>query len=191
MPLGLLLSDAQTAGDLHPDVAAVLGPLLADPVAVGKAVTALRRYSLITPAGDGLVLVHRLVQAITRDQTPADTRRQWEQAAAALVEAAVPADPRLPAAWPVCAVLLPHARAVLGLTSDGMRQIARYLGHSGSYQAARDLFQLIVAAHIEDDAYGPEHPATLAARHRLAHWTGDAGDAAAGPRPVHRAAACF
>jgi hypothetical protein len=148
---------------------ATVGPLLGDPVAAGDAVAALCRYSLITPAGDGLVLVHRLVQAITRDQTPADTQRQWEQAAAALVEAAVPADPRLPAAWPVCAVLLPHAQAVLGLTSDGMRQIARYLGHSGSYQAARDLFQLIVAAHIEDDAYGPEHPATLAARHRLAH----------------------
>ena len=178
VPLALLLADAQIAGGLDPDVAATVGPLLGDPVAAGDAVAALRRYSLITPAGDGLVLVHRLVQAITRDQTPADTRRQWEQAAAALVEAAVPADPRLPAAWPVCAVLLPHARAVLGLTSDGMRQIARYLGHSGSYQAARDLFQLIVAAHIEDDAYGPEHPATLAARHRLAHWTGDAGDAA-------------
>ena len=178
VPLALLLADAQTAGGLDPDVVATAGPLLGDPVAAGDAVAALRRYSLFTPAGDGLALVHRLVQTITLDQMPADTRRQWEEAAAALVEAAVPADPRLPAAWPVCAVLLPHARAVLGLTSDGMRQIARYLGHSGSYRAARDLFQLIVAAHIEDDAYGPEHPATLAARHRLAHWTGEAGDAA-------------
>ena len=78
----------------------------------------------------------------------------------------------------MCAVLLPHARAVLGLTSDGMRQIARYLGHSGSYPAARDLFQLIADALSENDDYGPEHPDTLTTRHRLAHWTGDAGDAA-------------
>ena len=60
-----------------------------------------------------------------------------------------------------------------------MFRIAQYLGRSGSYPAARDLFQLIADAHIEDDAYGPEHPATLAARHSLARWTGEAGDAAA------------
>ena len=64
----------------------------------------------------------------------------------------------------MCAVLLPHARAVLDLTSDGMWRIAQYLGFSGSYPAARDLFQLIADAHQEDDAYGPEHPDTLAAR---------------------------
>ena len=128
-------------------MAAAVGPLLGDPVAAGDAIAALRRYSLVTPAGDGLVLVHRLVQAITRAQLPAEAAGQWEQAAAALVEAAVPADPQLPAAWPVCAVLLPHARAVLDLTSGGMWQIAQYLGYSGSYPAARDLFRLIADAH--------------------------------------------
>jgi Domain of unknown function (DUF4062)/Tetratricopeptide repeat len=179
VPLALLLADAQTADRLDPDVVATVGSLLGDAVAASDAVAALRRYSLITPAADGMVLVHRLVQAITLDQTPADTRRQWEETAAALVEAAVPADTSLSAAWPVCAVLLPHARAVLGPTSHGMRQMARYLGHSGSYPAARDLYQLIANAHSEDDAYGPEHPDTLTTRHRFAHWTGDAGDAAA------------
>ena len=178
VPLALLLADEQAAGLLGPEVAAAVGPLLGDPVAAGDAITALRRYSLVSPAGDGLVLVHRLVQAITRAQLSAEAAGQWEQAAAALVEAAVPADPRLPAAWPVCAVLLPHARAVLDLTSGGMWQIAQYLGYSGSYPAARDLFQLIADAHTESDAYGPEHPDTLAARHDLACWTGEAGDAA-------------
>ena len=71
-----------------------VGPLLGDPVAAGDAVAALRRYSLVTPAGDGLVLVHRLVQAITLDQLPAELAGQWRQAAAALVEAAIPADTR-------------------------------------------------------------------------------------------------
>ena len=111
-----------------------LGPLLGDPVAAGDAITALRRYSLVSPAGDGLVLVHRLVQAVTRAQLPGGCGGPVEQAAAALVEAAVPADAELPAAWPVCAVLLPHARAVLDLTSGGMWQIAQYLGYSGSYR---------------------------------------------------------
>jgi hypothetical protein len=85
---------------------------------------------------------------------------------------------QLPAAWPACAVLLPHARAVLDPTSDGMWQIARYLGESGSYSAARDLMRLIADAYRDSDAYGPEHPYTLDARHNLALWTGEAGDAA-------------
>ena len=179
VPLALLLADAQTAGELDPGVAAVVGLLLGDPVAPGDAVAALRRYSLVTPAGEGMVLVHRLVQAITLAQAPEGEATQWQQAAAALVQAAIPEDAYQPAVWPACAVLLPHARAVLDLTSDGMRQIARYLGLSGSYPAARDLFQLIVDAHNEDAAYGPEHPDTLIARGNLAHYTGKAGDAAA------------
>jgi hypothetical protein len=178
VPLGLLLTGAGTTGGLDPGPAAAVGPLLADPVAAAGAVAALRRYSLVTPAGVGLVLVHRLVQAITLDQLPAEAAGQWKQAAAALVEAAIPADSRLPAAWPVCGVLLPHARAVLDLSSDGMRQMGRCLGESGSYAAARDLFQLIADAYNEKDAYGPEHRDTLSARHQLARWTGQAGDAA-------------
>jgi len=178
LAMALLLAGAQTASKLAPDVAATIGPLLGDPVAAGDAVAALRRYSLVTPAGDGAVLVHRLVQAIALAQVSPDVASQWKQAAAALVEAAIPADTRLPAAWPACAVLLPHARAVLDLTSGGLRRIARYLGHSGNYPAARDLLQLIADAHRDDDVYGPEHPDTMTARGNLAYWTGEAGDAA-------------
>jgi hypothetical protein len=54
----------------------------------------------------------------------------------------------------------------------------RYLGSSGSYSTARELAQLIADAHAEDDAHDPEHPDTVAARADLAHWTGQAGDAA-------------
>lgn len=178
VPLGLLLPSNDAAERLGAETAEALGPLLGDPVAAGDAVAALRRYSLAAPAGDGLIQVHRLVQAITRAQLTAQEACQWEQVAAGVVEAAVPADAGLPKAWPACAVLLPHARAVLDLTSGGIWQIAQYIGHSGSYPAARDLFQLIVDAHTKSDAYGPEHPATLTVRNNLAYWTGEAGDAA-------------
>jgi Tetratricopeptide repeat len=178
VPLALLLADAPPADKLASDVAAAVGPLLGDRVAAGDAVAALRRYSLVTPAGDGLVLVHRLVQAVTLAQLPEDVAARWEQAAAVLVEAAIPAETERPAAWPACAVLLPHARAVLDLTGNGMWRIAQYLGFSGSYPAARDLFQLIADARGEDDAYGAEHRDTLAARTQLARWTRKAGDAA-------------
>ena len=168
IPLALLLAGETSPGQLGPEATVGVGPVLGDPVSAGDAVTALRRYSLITLAGDGLVLVHRLVQATTRAQLPAQATAQWQRAAAALVERAVPADPTLPAEWPACAMLLPHARAVLSPTSDGMSRIARYLGNRGSYPAARDLAGLIAAALRKMTHTGPEHPDTLAARHELA-----------------------
>ena len=156
----------------------MLVPLLEDRLAAGDAIAALRRYSLISPPADGSVSVHRLVQAVTAYQMPAELAIQWRQAAAAVIEAAIPADTNLPAAWPVCAALLPHARAVLDLTSGGMWQIALYLGNGGSYAAARDLWQLIADAYREADAYGAEHGDTLAACGNLARFTWLAGDAA-------------
>jgi hypothetical protein len=176
IPLTLLLSIGRPSG--LPEVTVRGGSLLSDPVAAGDAIAALRRYSLVSPAGDDLVVVHRLVQAITRSRLPAEDVAQWEQAAVALIEAAIPADSGLPATWPTCAVLLPHVRTALDLASGGMWQIAHYLGYRGSYSAARDFFQLITDARTEHAAYGPENPETLSARHGLAYWTGEAGDAA-------------
>jgi hypothetical protein len=160
VPLRLLLHPRPGLADrLGEDVVPVLAPLLENQLAAADAVRALRRYSLLTPAADGSVSVHRLVQAVTVDQMPEVLAGEWHQAAASLIEVAVPDDAQPPGAWPDCAVLLPHAQAALDLTSDGMWQIARYLGHSGSYPAARDLFRFIADAYRKDDAYGAEHPA--------------------------------
>jgi Tetratricopeptide repeat len=179
IPLRLLLQPRpELTHDLAPAVAEVLPLLLNDELAAGDAVAALREYSLARPAGEGAVTVHRLVQAVTADQMPAWLASAWRQAAATLTEAALPSDPQRPSDWSAFAALLPHARAVLDLTSGGMWRIASYLGESGSYPAARDLFGLIVGAYSENDANGAEHPDTLAARHSLARWTGAAGDAA-------------
>jgi hypothetical protein len=178
VPLALLLSDADRAGDLDPEVAAVIGPLLGDPVAAADAVAALRAYSLVTPAGDGMVQAHRLVQAVTLDQMPADLAGRWRAAAGVLTEAAIPADTHLPETWPVCAALMPHAQAVLDLTSDGMWRIAQYAGEQGTYPVARDLYQQIAQAHEHAEAHGPEHRDTLAARNVFASYTGQAGDPA-------------
>jgi hypothetical protein len=174
IPVGLLLAEGNAAGK-QTEVPEALGLLLGDPLAIGDAVAALRRYSLASPVGDGLVQVHRLVQAVTRAQLTAPQAGQWKQAAAALTEAAIPADGEPPAAWPACAVLLPHAQAVLDLTSVGIVQVARSLGYSGSHAAARDMFTLIVGALQDSQDHGPEHPSTLTARHELAFWTGRRG----------------
>ena len=178
IPLRLLLQPRPgLAGQFGEEVATVLEPLLEDPLAAGDAIAALRRYSLITRATGGSVSVHRLVQAVTADQMPAELASQWRQAAAVLIEDAIPANTEPPATWPVCAALLPHVQAALADDSDGAARIANYLGRSGSYAAARDLQRRMVKAR--ERVLGPEHPRTLGTRGNLARWTGEAGDPAA------------
>jgi hypothetical protein len=182
VPLYLLLT-ARPPGDLPVGEPPELTPPLRDDLAADDAVTALRRYSLVSPVVDGQVLVHRLVQSITRSQLPPEAASQYAWTAIVLVSAAVPSDATLPEAWPACERLLPHARAVLpmsgtllDLTSTVLGHVAQFLGFSGNHLAARDLCQQIVDACTADEAYGPDHPSTLSARHGVAHWTGKLGD---------------
>jgi hypothetical protein len=174
IPLRLLLQPRpELAGRLGEEVA----PLLEDPLVSGDAIAALRRYSLISPPADGSVSVHRLVQAVTADQMPSGLREAWRAAAAALIEAAIPANAGSPETWLISGALLPHAQAALADDSIGMARMANYLGFSGSYAAARDLQRKVVKAR--ERRLGPEHSQTLDARGDLAYWTGEAGDAAA------------
>ena len=177
VPLIRMLTPDQPVNLPNLQIAEALGPLLDDPVTIGAAIIALRRYSLVAPAGDGMFFVHRLVQALTRNRLTAGQAAQWRRASVDLVKRMVPARPDSPAAWPIATPLLPHALAVLDLTSGDLWMIAAALGHSGNCAAARDLFRLITEAYTNDVAYGPEHSNTLAARGNLARWTGEAGDA--------------
>ena len=176
IPLDLLLRPAIATGDFDAAVGPLLVPLLGDELARDEAVAGLRRFSLISAPRDGLVSVHRLVQAITLDQLTAQEADAWRQAAAAVIGTALPADPQDPGCWPVFAALLPHAQAALDPASMGMDQLARYLGASGSYTAALAVQQQVLRA--TEETAGAEHPDTLTARGNLAHWTGQAGDAA-------------
>jgi hypothetical protein len=67
IPLALLLATSRRTGRriLGKEILSIIQPLLGDPIAAADAVAALRRYSLVTPAGHGQILVHRLVQAVT------------------------------------------------------------------------------------------------------------------------------
>ena len=170
IPYRLLLQPPAGLLDWLPEAV----PLLADPLNVDDAIAALRQYSLINRPAGGLASVHRLVQVITLAELSASQAADWHRAAALLIAAALPEDPRHPATWPAYAALLPHALAALPLTSAPMMNIASYLGYSGSYAAARDLSQRILDASQQE--LGAEHPETLTVRTILAQWTGQAGD---------------
>jgi hypothetical protein len=173
VPLRLLLMPRpELAGSLPVE----LTTLLEDPLAADDALAALRRFSLVSPPQDGLVSVHRMVQAVTLDDLDDSQARAWRRAARAVIEAALPEDPALPGTWPAYAALLPHAEIALPPESPGMDQVARFLGFSGSHAAARDLFRQATSAC--QHTLGTEHPGTLTAQASLADWTGEAGDPA-------------
>ncbi|HWB35323.1 MAG TPA: FxSxx-COOH system tetratricopeptide repeat protein, partial [Rugosimonospora sp.] len=176
-PLPTALSEAAgaTYDGLLPPLARALSTLHDSPLALDDAVAGLRRYSLVGPPG-GTVSVHPLVQAVTRDQLGPDERQVWQQVAAGLVNAAIPAEVSLPASWPACAALLPHAGA-LGALSGGRWRLAEYLQHSGDHAGARQAWTERVAAYTA--AKGADDPTTLAARANLANTIGDTGDAVA------------
>jgi Tetratricopeptide repeat len=177
IPLRLLLQDRPGLADkFSRKVGGAIVPLLEDELVTRDAVAALRRYSLVRAAADGTILVHRLVQAVTAERMSDELRDAWRQAAAAVIEAAIPEEPRHPDTWPIFVALLPHARAALTADSSGMTRIVSYLGYSGSYVGARELSKEMLDARVR--VLGPEHPDTLTARHNLARWTGEAGDAA-------------
>jgi hypothetical protein len=178
IPLRLLFQGQQGLEESLPsEIRPLLAPLLTESVTVDDGVAALRRYSLVGQPISGSVSVHRLVQLVTRSQLSERQTDAWRQATEALITAALPSDPRYPPTWNVYAALLPHAQAVLPVNSEPITRIAIYLGHSGSYAAARSLQQQIVDVTEQDR--GAEHPQSLAARGSLACWTGEAGDAAA------------
>jgi Tetratricopeptide repeat len=156
------------------EVAAMLLPLLEDPLAASDAIVALRRYPLVSLSDDESVSAHLLVQAVTTDQMPTELAAQWQHAAAALIEAAIPEDSEQPETWPVFASLLPHAEAVLDASSEGMLRIAEYLGDSGNYAAACDLMREAVVEFERE--FGPQDLRGLAVRSGLAQRIGEAGD---------------
>ena len=181
IPLRLLLRPTPgVAATFGPDVAPLLAPLLDSPIACDEAVACLRRYSLVSAPRDGFVSVHRLVQEITLDQLDPNVAKDWRRAAAALIEAALPADAADaddPATWSAFAALLRHALMVLPPGSGGLDKVATFLRAFGNDIAALQLQQQIVAACEIDP--GADHPRTLAARTNLATLTGEIGDRAA------------
>ena len=152
----------------------MLAPLLENPLAAKDAIAALRRYSLVSAPADGLVSVHRLVQAVTLDQMPRELAAEWQQAAAVVVEAAIPDDPEQPESW----------RTSRSCCHTPRRPSPPTPGHGAHRSLPRVQWQLRGRPRPEPGARGAREsvlggkPESLAARASLAFWTGKAGNAA-------------
>jgi tetratricopeptide (TPR) repeat protein len=141
-----------------------------DELALAEVIGAAQRYSLVKVTGNGLV-VHRLLQAVIRQDLSADVQREWAAAAIRLLEASFPQDSGDVRTWEDCQRLLPHALATTDhaerldvepdATSGLLDRTATYLRGRAQYTQARILYQRALA--IAEANLEPTNP-TLGAR---------------------------
>ncbi len=111
--------------------------------------------------------IHRLVQAVTRHQLEDDEKRFWADCAASRIVSLLPEEPEQPRSWPQSARLAAHARTAAEHTTNAQRA-SKLLFWLGEYSFAR--VELTVAREylqraltVEENAYGPNHPASASA----------------------------
>ena len=162
-----------------------------------EALAALRRYSLIEVRGE-TVSVHRLVQAVARDQLSDDDRRRWAEAAVQIMDDAFPSgenDPSDVRTWPTCARLLPHALAAAEhaeamqvapqATGRLLNQVGLYLKGRAELRQAKAALER--ALRMDQAAYGPDHPAVATRVNNLGMVLKDMGDLAGARAHLERA----
>ena len=138
-------ADAIPLGRLAPapDMPAELADALSRPFQRTRAMAALGEYSLAETA-DGLLSIHRMVQAVTRSELGPDEAR-WVGLALGAIAAAFPGDVREPETWEACESLLAHALACTehagrlhvdtSVTVSLLDRVARYLLARGRIDA--------------------------------------------------------
>lgn len=154
-------------------VSAPLGRALRDPIQMGRAIRALRRYGLakIDPA-DQRIEVHRLVQVALREMLDGPARERGLTNLHNLLAAANPGTPDDVRTWALHAEIAPHvlpADLINSVHLDARRVVPdqiRYLNRNGDYEGSRRLGELAVTAWRrapDEGGLGPDHELTLLA----------------------------
>ncbi|MGH3766103.1 MAG: FxSxx-COOH system tetratricopeptide repeat protein [Pseudonocardiaceae bacterium] len=151
-----------------PELSALISTV-ASPVAAHRSLARIGSYGLART--DRGLQLHRLTQAVLRDQLSDAHADAYRRYAHALLVAADPGDERDPACWPGWAQLLPHLLAADPATSsvpglwDLACRAAWYLYYRGDSRLGRDF-----AGHLHrhwSQQRGPDDRRTLRAAHVL------------------------
>lgn len=146
--------------------------LISDPILLARAIRELGRYALVTLDGRS-VSVHRLIQALIRDELDAEEQAAYRHEVHLLLAAAAPKDPDGEALWPRYRELLPHV--VSGFTDLArcrdplVRQFALdmlgYLYSSGNPVSCQSLAEQLIAQWTKDS--GPDSKDVIDAQRNL------------------------
>jgi len=152
------------------DLGPVLGPIAADAVQFDTMIAALRTYSLIHRDAEAKILnVHRLVQAILKDDMDQYACKVWAERVARILNRVFPSADIVETdvtSWPTCQQYLPHVLACVALVEQEVLCIpeaAQLLHHAGIYLFERGLYEeaqplLQRALAIREQALGADHP---------------------------------
>lgn len=167
-----------------------------DPVALGEAVAALRRYSLVKTVGDGLA-VHRLLQSVVREDLDPAGQQAWATVAVRLLYTALPGKAEDVRAWPAYQRLLPHALAATEHAQQlgvALEMVGWLLNRAGNYTWGRGLYPqakayLEQALTVHQQALGAADPAVATDRRDLAGALWSLGDYATARTQLEQAIA--
>jgi len=161
--------------ELITENAAQLGPVLqaigTEPLALDDAIAALLNYSLLRRTPEkGTLSVHRLVQAVLKDDMESATQRRWAERVVLAVNCSFPQI--AVETWPVCQMYLPHALEcaehiaqwdlAMAEAASLLLQAGYYLDNRGQYEQAEPLSRR--ALTTRERVLGPEHPDTVRTR---------------------------
>lgn len=125
-----------------------LNDVLSDPVMLTRTVGELNRFALakVNPQGR-TIQIHRLVQALLREQLSADDQASLRHDVHVLLAHGAPADPDKVQGWASFAELVPHLEPARVAESDDpnvrafVLDVVRYLYQSGNRQTAQGLVE--------------------------------------------------
>jgi tetratricopeptide (TPR) repeat protein len=154
-----------------------------DGVWLGEAIGALRRYALIEATEERLS-THRLVQETTRGHMDDVRRTNWAGATVRMLVAGFPERPEEISVWPICADLLPHARAAAthaiefradpSATASLLERTGRYFAARAEYADAE--LTLRSGISMAEETLGDESPVTARLWNQLAATLRERGD---------------
>ncbi len=138
--------------------------VLSNPIDTASVMRELARYALITLDGNA-VKVHRLIQALLRDDLTAEQQAAYRHEAHLIMANAVPENPDDGTTWPRFQGLLPHVNAEateLHLSRDFevrslARGIIRWLYLSGDYTSALALTERFIEQWTRDSGSDDEN----------------------------------
>jgi tetratricopeptide (TPR) repeat protein len=146
--------------------------VISDPILLARAIRELARFALVTIDGQ-LVSVHRLIQALLRDELDADEQAAYRHEVHLILAAAAPKNPEDQGEWPRYRELLPHVASdsteLARCREPGVRSFAldvmRYLYLSGDLASCLSVCERFIEQWIHDS--GPDSADVLGAQRHL------------------------
>ncbi|WP_328814971.1 FxSxx-COOH system tetratricopeptide repeat protein [Nonomuraea cypriaca] len=149
-----------------------LAPILSDTILLTNALSNLERLALVKVEPSTRTLqVHRLNQALLRDETPEDARAELRHEVHLLLAGSAPNDPDDTSKWPAFEELAAHLEpsGLIKCQEPAVRKFAldlvRYLYQRGSYNPAQILLDQYIQRWSETS--GERHSDVLVARIHL------------------------